>query len=34
MEALLTQLYEAKFDLEHKADLVRKVHNMKNAANN
>ncbi len=27
LEALLTQLYEAKFDLEKKADLVKKAHN-------
>lgn len=29
LEALLTNLYEAKFDLEHKAELVKKAHNNK-----
>jgi hypothetical protein len=29
IEALLINLYEAKFDLEHKANLVRKAHNKK-----
>lgn len=31
LEALLTNLYEAKFDLEHKAGLVEKAHNMSKA---
>lgn len=30
LEALLTHLYEAKFDLQHKAELVKKAHNIQN----
>ena len=29
LEVLLTHLYEAKFDLQHKADLVKKAHSKK-----
>ncbi len=32
LEALLTHLYEAKFELQQKADLVKKAHNKANAA--